>query len=202
DDTLIGGGGENRLYGDGGNDTAYYGDQDDAVYVDLDEGTHGHAYMDGDDDHLYSIENIVGSDHNDTITGDSGANVLDGNDGHDTIDGEGGNDTLIGGNGDDELTGGSGADTFKYENISDDDDLITDFDVAEGDTIDLDGLFDALGIATADRADAVTLTDGAGETVLTVDNAPGFTITLDLIDVSDPLDEAAVMAQINVGDES
>ncbi|RWH31997.1 MAG: type I secretion C-terminal target domain-containing protein, partial [Mesorhizobium sp.] len=58
------------------------------------------------------------------------------------LNGGGGNDTLIGGLGQDTLTGGAGADTFKLDHL-DIKDLITDYNGAEGDKIDLTSLFDA-----------------------------------------------------------
>jgi Ca2+-binding RTX toxin-like protein len=56
-------------------------------------------------DTLTTIENLTGSNYNDTLTGDAGANVLSGGTG---------NDTLAGGAGADTLTGGSGTDTADY----------------------------------------------------------------------------------------
>ncbi|MGE0200767.1 MAG: S8 family serine peptidase [Candidatus Melainabacteria bacterium] len=47
------------------------------------------------------IENAIGGDGNDVITGNSAANTLVGGRGNDTLDGGGGIDTLIGGKGDD-----------------------------------------------------------------------------------------------------
>ena len=70
----------------------------------------GHAQGDT----LNSIENLVGSDYNDDLTGDSGPNLLDGWDGDDTLDGGGGDDTLEGGEGADRLNGGAGIDTADY----------------------------------------------------------------------------------------
>ncbi|MUG96743.1 carbohydrate-binding protein [Scytonema sp. UIC 10036] len=63
-------------------------------------------------DKLNSIENIIGSSHNDTLVGNAGVNVLNGG---------GGNDLLIGGNGADRfvLSTGQGTDT------------ITDFSVGQ-----------------------------------------------------------------------
>src|SRR6185295_16011994 len=44
-----------------------------------------------------SIENLIGTKLNDTLTGDAGANILNGDDGgDDTVNGMGGDDTLIG----------------------------------------------------------------------------------------------------------
>ncbi|MFI3275965.1 type I secretion C-terminal target domain-containing protein, partial [Vibrio sp.] len=58
--------------------------------------------------------------------------------GDDTLVGGDGNDTLIGGGGSDILTGGDGMDSFVWLNIEDGvEDTITDFDLSEGDSIDL-----------------------------------------------------------------
>ncbi|MGL4821937.1 MAG: Hint domain-containing protein, partial [Plesiomonas shigelloides] len=67
-----------------------------------------------------NIENIVGGNANDTLTGNAGANSIDGGAGNDTLAGGAGVDTLAGGDGNDSidggadndiLTGGAGADT-------------------------------------------------------------------------------------------
>jgi Ca2+-binding RTX toxin-like protein len=47
------------------------------------------------------IENVIGGNGNDTLTGDANANVLTGGAGNDTLDGGAGADTMIGGTGDD-----------------------------------------------------------------------------------------------------
>jgi Ca2+-binding RTX toxin-like protein len=107
--TLIGGLGNDTLYGASGTDTASY------VYVttggvtaNLTAGTANAGVNDSDT--LTSIEHLLGSNFNDTLTGGTTANRLDGGKGNDIIDGQAGNDTLIGGEGDDKMTGGAGAD--------------------------------------------------------------------------------------------
>src|SRR3546814_9039298 len=60
---------------------------------------------DAEGDTLTGVENVTGSNFNDTLTGDTGSNVLNGGNG---------NDTLIGGAGADALIGGSGIDTADY----------------------------------------------------------------------------------------
>lgn len=60
-----------------------------------------------------SVENLTGSNLNDTLRGTAVANVIEGLDGNDTIFGDGGNDTLRGGNGRDTMNGGTGADTLE-----------------------------------------------------------------------------------------
>ena len=63
---------------------------------------------------ITGVENITGTQLNDTITGDDGDNILDGQAGTDTIEGGNGNDTLEGGAGADTLDGGAGEDTADY----------------------------------------------------------------------------------------
>ncbi len=59
---------------------------------------------------ISTIENIIGSNDDDIIIGDSGMNKLDGRAGNDHIEGGMGCDLLIGGEGIDTLLGGDGAD--------------------------------------------------------------------------------------------
>ncbi|MFK7959456.1 MAG: LamG-like jellyroll fold domain-containing protein [Phycisphaerales bacterium] len=102
--------------GGAGVDTVDYSGANGAQVVDLAAGTSTGA---AGNDTLASIENVIGTDNDDTISGDSAENeliggagndVLDGAAGDDVVDGGSGNDTLTGGAGDDVLTGGSGVD--------------------------------------------------------------------------------------------
>ena len=91
---------------------------------------------------ITAIENIRGSHTDDNFTGSSAANTFWGNEGHDVLKGGGGNDTLFGGEGDDALTGNGGADVFSFYSVVGNGvgvDRITDFDLAAGDLIELDG---------------------------------------------------------------
>ena len=120
-DTLKGFGGADRLDGGTGIDTVFYGDSSAGVGINLATGRGVGGSAEGDT--LISIENVFGSNFNDTLTGTSGANQLHGQDGNDVIKGGGGNDFLDGGNGNDilvsiiwdasTLDGGAGDDTFK-----------------------------------------------------------------------------------------
>jgi len=103
-----------------GTDTASYSDLlTTGVTVNLSTGTA--TSIDGGSDTLISIENVFGSNFNDSITGDSFNN---------TLTGLGGNDTLFGAAGNDILTGGSGADNFNFSgNVNNGNDVITDFQV-------------------------------------------------------------------------
>lgn len=115
--TLIGGKGADTIDGGGGNNTASYSASNLGVIVSLVAGatnTGGHAQGDV----LSNIHNLIGSGHNDTLTGNDGANRLNGGAGDDNLNGGIGNDTLIGGYGKDALNGGSGLDTADYSDSS------------------------------------------------------------------------------------
>ena len=126
-DTLKGFGGADRLDGGNGIDTVFYGDSSAGVGINLQTGRGVGGSAQGDT--LISIENVFGSNFNDTLTGTSGANQLHGQDGNDVIKGGGGNDFLDGGSGNDilvssiwdasTLDGGAGDDTFKGSGASD-----------------------------------------------------------------------------------
>ena len=80
---LEGGAGADRLDGAGGSDTASYAGSLEAVTVNL--ATRSVSGGDATGDQLTSIENLIGSDHDDTLIGDAGSNRLDGGAGIDTV---------------------------------------------------------------------------------------------------------------------
>lgn len=112
DNLLIGGGGADVLDGAAGTDTVSYANSDAAVSVDLALGTGTGGDAQGDT--ISGIENLTGSDYDDTLTGDISNNSILGGDGVDTIDGRDGDDTLIGGAGADVIDGGDGTDKVSY----------------------------------------------------------------------------------------
>ncbi|MBD9511063.1 type I secretion C-terminal target domain-containing protein, partial [Ensifer sp. ENS10] len=94
---------------------------------------------------------IIGSDLDDTLNGNSSDNALDGNAGTDFLYGNGGDDILYGGTGSDHISGGAGVDTFVIDADSllpGIDDVITDYNYAEGDTVDLTALLGNLPTGT------------------------------------------------------
>jgi Ca2+-binding RTX toxin-like protein len=118
DQTFVGGLGNDTLIGGGGNDTADYSLSATAVTVDLTTGT---ATGEGADT-LTTMDNIIGSDLNDSLTGNSGVNTIEGGEGSDFLAGAGGADFLFGEEGDDilqfentisTLSGGLGDDTLQ-----------------------------------------------------------------------------------------
>lgn len=106
DDTLSGGAGDDTLDGGFNSDTADFSGSGSEVDVDLAAGT---ASGQGNDT-LISIENVIGTTGDDTLSGDAAANRLEGTAAQDILTGGGGDDTLLGGDGDDTLSGGDGND--------------------------------------------------------------------------------------------
>ena len=82
------------------------------VTINLRAGTASGGDADGDD-LGEMIENVMGSDQDDMLTGDRGVNSLWGLGGNDMLYGDRGNDMLYGGMGDDELDGEDGDDTLE-----------------------------------------------------------------------------------------
>ena len=60
----------------------------------------------------YTVENIFGTDDNDSLLGTSGSDEIVGGNGNDILAGNDGDDVLRGGSGDDELRGGKGDDVL------------------------------------------------------------------------------------------
>ena len=108
-DTLIGGAGSDTLTGGAGIDTASYASAAVGVTVNL-SVTAVQNTVGAGNDKINSVENVLGSAHNDTLTGNSAANTVEGGAGNDVLRGGSGNDTLLGDTGNDTLTGGLGAD--------------------------------------------------------------------------------------------
>jgi Ca2+-binding RTX toxin-like protein len=103
----------------------------------------------------------------DTLTGSEGNDVLVGGSDNDILSGGYGLDLLFGGAGDDELTGGGGADTFVFNLAEGGSDTITDFNLLEGDKLNL---ADLLSGATTDNLDNyLSMTNSGQNLVLKVD---------------------------------
>ncbi|WP_043853457.1 tandem-95 repeat protein [Vibrio parahaemolyticus] len=82
-------------------------------------------------------------DQADTIYGGAGNDILFGQGGNDKLFGGADNDILIGGLGSDILTGGDGEDIFKWIDVTNERDTVTDFSSSE-DSLDFSDLFDDL----------------------------------------------------------
>ncbi len=130
-DTFRGDGFNNVIRGRGGNDAVNGGDGIDTVDF-LDKTTKVSIQLNGSTkvkatidffidevDTVWNVENIIGGQASDTLTGDIGDNRIDGHTGSDTIAGDAGDDALIGGDGSDTIHGGYGADTIEGGNGND-----------------------------------------------------------------------------------
>jgi Ca2+-binding RTX toxin-like protein len=153
-DILIGGAANDILNGGAGTDWAYYNTAVSAVTASL-ATTAAQVAGGAGSDTLIDIENLLGSQYNDTLTGNAVANILNGGAGNDVLSGGAGNDTLMGGAGKDALTGGAGADIFSFSATTEsatgvNHDVITDF-VRGTDKIDLSTI-DANVFVTGNQA--------------------------------------------------
>ena len=100
DNIIYAGNGNNVMDGAGGNDTVSYVYATAGISLSLATGA-AQATGGSGTDTVVSIENLVGSNFDDSLVGDGSANRLEGGGGNDTLNGGGGADTLIGGDGSD-----------------------------------------------------------------------------------------------------
>ncbi|WP_419708970.1 retention module-containing protein [Pseudomonas sp. NFX224] len=165
-DLLFSGIGNDLLDGGTGNDTASYAHATSAVTVNLGQSGPQNTFGAGTDT-LTAIENLIGSDFNDKLTGDNNSNIITGGLGNDVLKGEGGDDFLIGGLGNNTLTGGSGADTFQWLKGNSGHDVITDFTPGT-DKLDLSQLLQGENSTAASLDDYLHFTvSGSGASLVT-----------------------------------
>lgn len=171
-DTLTGVAGDDTLWGDGGDDVLSGGEGDDTGYggdgADQFLGAAGNDVFSGGD----GADLAYGGAGTDQLFGDAGADRLLGEAGDDVLFGGESDDVLTGGSGSDSLQGGLGADTFVYLSTADSTglgrDVIQDFNVAQGDRINLQAIDAKSGTATNDDFTLVaSLTGVAGQLAIT-----------------------------------
>lgn len=180
DDTINGGAGDDTLNGDAGDDTFLSPAADGADTYNGGAGTDLVSYdgrtatvtasidgvaNDGEDAELDNvkadIEDLIGGDGNDTLTGSAGNNELTGGDGDDVLNGGAGNDTFVAAatdDGSDTFNGGAGVDTIDYSART------GDLTVTMGDATDNDGL---TGEADNVASDVEDLIAGDGDDTIT-----------------------------------
>ncbi|WP_170574936.1 hypothetical protein [Ruegeria atlantica] len=132
DDILAGNGGA-HLYGGEGSDTVTFQWQmvdpitdNLGFWINLNEGRTFQMFwrngLDADgpnaNSFLDSIENVIGSNHDDLIIGDAKDNFLSGVNGNDDIFGGEGRDYIVGGKGYNKIDGGAGVDTIDYGGLT------------------------------------------------------------------------------------
>ncbi|QXH60642.1 retention module-containing protein [Pseudomonas azerbaijanorientalis] len=207
-DVLTAGSGNNELHGDAGNDLLYSGPGNDTLDggTGIDTASYAHATagvtvdlsllaaqntLGAGTDTLMAIENLTGSNFNDTLSGDNTNNVINGGLGNDILNGGGGDDLLIGGMGNNTLSGGAGADTFQWLKGNSGHDVITDFTPGT-DKLDLSQLLQGENGTTASLDDYLhfTVTGSGASTVTSIDvsamagAAPNQTIDLAGVDLA------------------
>ncbi|MGL4962657.1 MAG: M10 family metallopeptidase C-terminal domain-containing protein [Inquilinus sp.] len=176
DDTLTAGSGRDQIYGNDGNDRfyieqgwnggigeAFFGgagidtfDASTVIFagvfeatINLQDGIFTDSNFSGNEIWLSSVENAIGTDEDDLITGSGENNVLTLGAGNDNAWGLGGNDTILGEAGDDILRGGAGADVL---NGGTGIDLVTYYDSFVGVSVSL-----VTGLGTGGEAQGDTL---------------------------------------------
>jgi trimeric autotransporter adhesin len=163
EDHLLGGLGADTMYGGTGNDDFIVDDQGDVVWGGDD---HDQVWSSVDYGLAPDVEDLfltgsavigLGNNGNNLVWGNEANNILNGFGGTDNIQGFGGDDVIMGGDGldvlrggmgRDTLTGGNGLDFFYWDDTTetgvteDTADVIADFNILEGDRINL-ALIDA-----------------------------------------------------------
>ena len=129
DDVLKGGAGADRLDGGAGKDTASYAGSPAGVSITLANDGSASSISGGDatGDRLFSIENLIGTDHDDILNGNDSANVM---------------------------TGGGGSDLFGVDQISTpirEADVITDFATRNTRAENPNGQFDKINFGFESR---------------------------------------------------
>ncbi len=174
-DLVRGSGGDDTLTGGAGVDTIDESTATAGVNINLTTNTATGTSIGNDT--LSGLENIVGSNFDDTLIGSADANTIEGNGGNDTLEGRAGTDNLTGGAGNDTMYGGAGDDTLdgqegvdtvfggsNNEGVVDGNDTITDSGTSGGDTIY--GGNRNTSTSGADGNDTISFTNGtAGRTV-------------------------------------
>ena len=126
----------------------------------------GFASGDADGDRFDSIENLLGSNHDDRLYGDGNNNIINGGQGNDWIGGRGGVDTLIGGAGNDRfITTATGAGENIIKDFTPGEDKVEVFLVSN--VGDLPSLYTSLKSTTTNNTDHTE--NGELDTVLRID---------------------------------
>ncbi len=107
---------------------------------------------------------------------------------NDVLDGGNGDDILIGGTGLDIMTGGAGADQFVFQQIDGSTDEITDFDLGEGDALNITDVLEGFD-AGDDLNDFIQLVTNGDDTEVQI-NADG---------AGDDFETVAILKDTNVG---
>ncbi|WP_281368212.1 VCBS domain-containing protein [Simiduia aestuariiviva] len=189
DDHLAGDGGADLMDGGIGNDILIGGDGNDLLFGGADDDK---LYGGEGNDQLYGGSGndlLVGEAGDDLLNGGTGDDILYGGEDQDTLIGGEGNDTLFGGRGDDTLTGGNGSDTFAWVNGNIGTDVVTDFNQADGDILNLADLL--IGEESGNIEDYLQFNFNNGNTYISIDTDAGATFDVSQIIVLQGVDITA-----------
>jgi hypothetical protein len=131
----------------------------------------GTQLVDLQGDQLRFKDISLGTSSADTLDGSARSThqALIGNAGNDVISGGSGDDLIMGGAGNDNLMGGLGADIFRFIKFEAGQDTVTDFNVTQGDKLDLRSLLSDTGLTLDNQSLYLSLVDGVGQKTLKVD---------------------------------
>jgi Ca2+-binding RTX toxin-like protein len=186
DNTFAGLGGSDTIWGGGGTDTVDYSALSGGISLNLASTTAdakaGAAYAtvtySGGADHLYSIENIVGTGYADMLAGDANANRIVAGAGDDTVyGGSGGLDTLYGGVVGTSGHSAAGTDTITYANSASGVVVDLSANIAKHAT-GIDTLYDFANVIGTQYADKIT-GDGGDNVISGQGDSLGYGDTLD-----------------------
>ena len=156
-DRLLGGLGADAFDGGAGVDVADYRGASSGVTVDLVNSSANSGDEAIGDTHV-DVENLFGTQFDDSIRGDAANNSIQTEEGNDLVFGRAGDDVLTTGDGDDVLFGGAGADVL---NGGAGRDIVSYEDAAAGVVVSLDSLSDNTGDAAGDTYFAIEQYNGS-----------------------------------------
>ena len=178
--TLNGGAGADTLAGGTGNDTYVVDDVGDFVTEATGAGTD--IVLSSVSHFLFAnIENLTltgaaaidgfGNALANTLVGNGADNTLDGGTANDVLQGGTGSDILFGGDGLDTMTGGTEGDRFVFEASSayNNIDVVTDFNLGQGDALDLSDLLSAYDPLTDALTAFVQISNAGANSSVSVD---------------------------------
>ncbi|MEZ5902035.1 MAG: Ig-like domain-containing protein [Alphaproteobacteria bacterium] len=187
-----------------GNDTIDFSTFGYAVYIDTNPANPdlqtmylGHVFGGGGTwrtiGNVNNIENFIATEFDDGLFLDSNDNIIRGLGGDDRLLGYGGDDTLYGGDGYDRLWGGTGADTFVFEQNAafNDVDVIEDFNLSEGDKIDISDVLFGYDPLSDSITDFVQITS-SGDVLIDSDGGADNFVQIAEIYISSMTDELAL----------
>lgn len=164
----VGWGNAAPIYGTSAGNTITGYQADDLIYgyegADIISGGIGSDTIYGGDgnDYLYGYKSSGSGD-------DNTSDILYGEAGNDIINGNGGDDLLIGGDGSDTIYGGAGADTFKFTVVDATKDTIGDFNLSQGDKLDISEILIGYDPLTSAITDFIEITTAGSSSVVKVD---------------------------------